>query len=390
MYCHILSVSEITGKKAQIRIDPNPFHVSGGGQPGDKGKLYGEGFKADVLDCRKSSDGAILDVKIAQGTPAAGMSAEAQVDLARNAIFSRMHSGEHVLSKVMERSREDIHIYKVAVGEDATSVFFHASGPVDWEFLFASEEQANQIVREGRAVTIRVLPLEQARELPQLKANWGRIDASEIRVVEIDGFDCIACSGSHVSNTSEIGEIFIESFKGGPEDWELTFALGGGSSKAEYGRIMRRLIHKIHCKPEELERSVDRMGAENKALSKALSKLRDYLALPWEEKKAGELPVSLFALPGVPKDMAMSSLSARSEAAPDAVVLGLFDDGESEWIPFGVMCGKNVTLLLKNLLKEPELAARGGGSPQMVSGVTGCKAAGRWLAALERLSAVSS
>ena len=75
MYCHILSVSEITGKKAQIRIDPNPFHVSGGGQPGDSGKLYGEGFKADVLDCRKSSDGAILDVKIAQGTPAAGMSA---------------------------------------------------------------------------------------------------------------------------------------------------------------------------------------------------------------------------------------------------------------------------------------------------------------------------
>ncbi|MDY3868154.1 MAG: alanyl-tRNA editing protein [Pyramidobacter sp.] len=387
MKCRIESVRELKGKKAQLCIEPNPFHVSGGGQPGDSGMLAGQDFAAEVTDCRKSDAGAVLDVKLSRGLPAEGMEIEAVVDTARNAVLSRMHSGEHVLSKVMENARDDVHIYKVAVGEKQTSVFFHASAPVDWDFLFESEKRANEIVSQGLDVSVRILPVEEAKKLTQLKANWGRIADSEIRIVEIDGFDCIACSGSHVSCTSEIGEIFIESFKGGPADWEVTFSLGAKSSKDEYSKIMRRLLHKVHCKPSELERSLERLSAENKELSKTLSKIRSYLVLPFDEVTAGSLSVSLFALTGIPRDMATASLSARCEETPCGVVLGLFDDGESAQIPFVVMSGAQCSLPLKDMLKDARLQARGGGNSGMISGVTSCRSAGVWLSAIEELSA---
>ncbi len=372
------------GKKAEITLSVNPFRVNGGGQPGDSGTLLGEGFEAQVLDCRKSSDGPVLEMKLRRGQPSPGLAVEAEVDMERHQVLSRMHSGEHLLSRVMENSRSDLQVYKVAVGEERTSVFFRCPRGIQWEFLFEAEEEANRIAAQNLPVTARIVPAEDARHLTGLKANWDRIDDGEIRVVEIQDFDKIACSGSHVEHTGQIGRIYIESFKGGPEQWELVFSLGDLSAQKEHCRIMRQLLHRLHCRPEELGPMVERLSQDNKSLSKTISKIRSFVVLPREEIEISGVPVFLYALTGIAKDIAMASLSSCCNENPGGLVLALLYDGESQRIPFVLMKGRALDLDPRDLKSYEELDIRGGGSADMLSGLTSCRSQSRWLAKLEQ------
>ncbi|MGB4208591.1 MAG: hypothetical protein WBJ42_00420, partial [Thermovirgaceae bacterium] len=63
----IEEILEREGKKAKIRVSGRAFHPSGGGQPGDSGRLESEGFEAEVLDCRSGGDGYVLDIVVKKG-----------------------------------------------------------------------------------------------------------------------------------------------------------------------------------------------------------------------------------------------------------------------------------------------------------------------------------
>jgi misacylated tRNA(Ala) deacylase len=78
------------------------------------------------------------------------------------------------------------------------------------------EEKINQEVQTGREVKTRILPREEAFQIPDLirtKINLLPAGIQEVRVVEIAGLDLQADGGTHVANTREVGNIHIVDYK---------------------------------------------------------------------------------------------------------------------------------------------------------------------------------
>ena len=265
----IMKIIDSTEKVIKIIVDPNPFHPAGGGQPGDTGCLRAENFLAHVIDCQKEGEEIVLYIKVKSGTIHENMQVESFVDLERQWLLSRMHSGEHVISKVLENTYPELHIYKVDVGTESTAVYLRYPHELNWEILFKAEEDANEVIKKDLPVTVDVLSPEDAKKMIDLKANWERIGENDlVRVVTIPDFDMIACSGTHVCRTSDIGGVFIEGFNGRAPEWEFRFTVHREEAMRKESYVMRKLLRTIGCPLEKLEEVFKRLQMENKALIK--------------------------------------------------------------------------------------------------------------------------
>jgi misacylated tRNA(Ala) deacylase len=92
-------------------------------------------------------------------------------------------------------------------------------GRLDFEFETLNldlvkeiEEKLNIEMEAARDVKIRILPREEAFQIPDLirtKINLLPESLTEIRIIEIVGLDIQADGGTHVANTKEVGPIRI-------------------------------------------------------------------------------------------------------------------------------------------------------------------------------------
>ena len=96
-------------------------------------------------------------------------------------------------------------------------------GRMDFEFETMQRELVDEInaainaeVANARPVSWRELPREEAFQIPDLirtKINLLPESIKMVRVVEIEGLDLQADGGTHVKNTSEVGQIRVVDYK---------------------------------------------------------------------------------------------------------------------------------------------------------------------------------
>jgi len=96
-------------------------------------------------------------------------------------------------------------------------------GRMDFEFERMQKELVEEIegkinaeVAAARPISVRILPRQEAFEIPDLirtKINLLPEYIKEVRVVEIEGLDLQADGGTHVANTSEVGQLRIADYK---------------------------------------------------------------------------------------------------------------------------------------------------------------------------------
>lgn len=380
----IAKVLSRKGKEARLELEETRFHASGGGQPGDTGRLVAPGFSAEVMDCLRDGGSVVLSARVLEGEPIEGLKVRAEVNLSRQALLSRMHSGEHVLSRVLESTHDGLEVYKVAVAEEETTVFMHWNGELGWDLLFEAENGANEVISRDLPVSALFYEPREAREIPGLKANWDRLGDEPIRVVTIPGFDCIACSGTHVSSTGQIGGILVTGYRGTAPEWEVKFTVHRERALEEHSRVMRVLLRKVSCPLEKLEKVYERLQEEKQALARAMDKAKGMLVLPWDNQRIGSKSLSFVLLPGFFPEMTVPAIKALIEGDPSAVGLVLIPSGEGHEGNFILACGPEAGIDLRTVLKKhPELKARGGGAPEWVNGVTGLAIVSRWVEVLK-------
>ncbi len=366
----IKEIVKISGKKAVIVTDPNPFHPAGGGQPGDTGILKSADFYADVTDCQTENGKNFLYIKVNKGELVEELVVEAEVNLERQWLLSRMHSGEHVLSKILENSHPGLHIYKVAVETDSTTVYLHYPNELTWEILFHAEEEGNKVIEADLPVSVCVKSYEEAREIKGLKANWDRIGENDaVRIVSIPDFDIIACSGTHVYRTSEIGGVHVEGFKGRYPEWEFRFTVHRNQKLKEESYAIRKLLREIGCPIEKLESVFKRLQQENKTLLKGIDSLREFVAFPWEEAAVKEFPLFFYHGANIPVEVASASVSRKIKEMDTS--LCLFITSADEGSQFFLGAGERVSLDVAAFVRKNKiLGIRGGGRKDWVSGRT--------------------
>ncbi len=359
------------GSTVRILMEPCTFHPAGGGQPGDTGVLFLDDKKIPVLDTVKDEWGTWVVLAKRWKGCFVDATVKYEVDEARHSLLSRMHSGEHVLSRVLEKKYPGLKIYKVNVGTEETSVYVRYDGILDWPILFKAEAEGNEIVRKNLPVRIEYHSRDTARNIPDLKVNWERIGDQTVRVVRMGEFDTIACSGSHVCGTGDIGEIFITGYNGSAPDWVFRFTVEGEALAGEYLRRMRSLLRTVGCSAGELVGVFSRAQEEKKELARTIERIMPLVQFQWSGSNIGDGFFRWVVVPGIPRDVASHAVRRMIQADHAAVCLVLLPEDEGSRGGFLLARGVGVNINLADFVRSTKiLDARGGGKPDWVNGIT--------------------
>jgi alanyl-tRNA synthetase len=205
----ILELRSAGESKTAIVLDKSIFYPDGGGQPADRGTING----VPLLDVR-DNDGEISHLIAA--TDAAKLKpgkAELLLDVRRRRDYTALHSGQHILSGTII-SMIGAPTVSMHLGDETYTIDVDTPEMSD-EFLLTVEEAVANVIEENRPVTIHLCPPEDINTFPLRKVP--PMGEEVIRVVEIEGCDIIACCGTHVKRTGEIGLFRIhgaEKYKG--------------------------------------------------------------------------------------------------------------------------------------------------------------------------------
>jgi misacylated tRNA(Ala) deacylase len=191
-----------------VALDRTAFYPGGGGQPNDVGTLNG----LTVVKVRKAGNEVmhVLDGEL----PAVGAKVHGVINWDRRYKLMRTHTAMHVLCGTVFRDYSAL-----VTGGDMEPL----KGRMDFEFerlqkelVSVIEASVNREVRAGREVRVKILPRAEAFQIPDLirtKINLLPEDIQQVRTVEIVGLDLQADGGTHVRNTSEVGQIRVADYK---------------------------------------------------------------------------------------------------------------------------------------------------------------------------------
>ncbi len=197
-----------------IILDQTAFYPGGGGQPADSGSITAAGFNLQIKRARKSGPDVLHIIDPELPALESGLAVSGKIDWERRYQLMRTHTAMHILCGVIFRD------YGASVTGGSMEPM---SGRMDFEFetmhkelVQAIEIAINLEVDNARPVKVDILPREEAFQIPDLirtKINLLPEGIQEVRVVEIEGLDLQADGGTHVNNTSEVGQIEVVDYK---------------------------------------------------------------------------------------------------------------------------------------------------------------------------------
>ncbi len=121
----------------------------------------------------------------------------------------RLPTAEHILAKILENKFN----VKVGICKFDNDGLLEVFSQVDLREVDVKEleEEVNEVISKNLVVKKYVLPRQEAEKVVDL---WKVPETvTQIRIVDIQGFDKRPCKDEHVDNTSEIGRIRINSIE---------------------------------------------------------------------------------------------------------------------------------------------------------------------------------
>jgi alanyl-tRNA synthetase len=364
------TVVEVTSNdqgRPGVVLDKTLFYPTSGGQMHDTGTL-GDLPVVDVLD------EATRIVHVVEGdAPEPGVTLIGQIDGERRAHHRQQHTGQHVLSRVIE-DHWGWPTISSRLGETMNTLEIEAK-EVTSAMMREMEDRTNRILWEGRGVRVRYLEEDEAAEAG-LRKKVER--EGPVRVVEVEGIDRCACGGTHVASTAEIGLVAIvglEKIRGGTR---LLFLCGDRATRWRRERVdwldetARQLTTGMDQVPETVLRLQDESRARKKRME-AMAKELVHARVPRWREGAEPVGSSQAVLRILDADEALAASEGIHAVVEDGGLFAAFvvEDGKkcqvlvaaSDGVP--VDCGK----LLSGALAP--LGGRGGGQASFARG--GCQ-----------------
>lgn len=198
------------GETARVVLDVTHFYPEGGGQPADRGTLTGT-TTWPVSDVQKTDE---IYHTVEGESPTAGETVVGTLDWERRHAHMRYHTAQHLLSAVLieeyDAPTTGNQLYADRARLDCGYDRFSRAD------LDEIEARMNELIQEG--FDVRWYTLDRERAEAQLDPERTRLELlpdsiREVRIVEIGDsdtpFDRVACAGTHVSNTDEIGRVEV-------------------------------------------------------------------------------------------------------------------------------------------------------------------------------------
>jgi misacylated tRNA(Ala) deacylase len=208
------TVTSVLSAERAVVLNRTAFYPGGGGQPCDFGTLTVEGATYPVDKVKKQGDDVLHFLGGDLSLPSIDAASHGTLDWARRYELMRTHTALHVLCGTIFRDY-GAHV----TGGDMQPL----KGRLDFEFetmhgelVREIEASINKEVAQAREIRVKILPREEAFQIPDLirtKINLLPEGIMQVRTVEIVGLDLQADGGTHVHNTSGVGKIRVADYK---------------------------------------------------------------------------------------------------------------------------------------------------------------------------------
>ncbi len=265
-------VLDTTDDGRRVYLDRTAFYPTSGGQPFDTGTLGG----ANVIEVIDEGDRVVhvLDAPVATGEITAEISWQRRFD------HMQQHSGQHLLSAVLEELFK-IPTVSFHLGAEVSTIDVAAPSLTPLQ-IDQAEDRCAEIVSEARPLAIT---FEDATADLGLRKESQR--TGTLRVVTIQGIDRSACGGTHVRTTAEIGPVLIRKTEKIRGNTRLEFVCGLRAlrhARADF-RTLQELARQLSAPAAETPGLV----ASNLERIKTLEKSNQRLASELAQREGREL-----------------------------------------------------------------------------------------------------
>src|SRR5689334_15219741 len=375
----VVEVLERQGRPA-IVLDRTAFYPTSGGQVHDLGVLTANGTEIAITNVVDEEDGRILHFA---STPIpVGVQVHGRIDAARRRDHVQQHTGQHVLSAAFIRLF-NMPTVSFHMGEECCTIDLETAG-LTAEQAQKAELLANEVIAENRPVSIRFVPLEEARKLGLRKLPPKQ--TGDLRLIDISEFDLTACGGTHVRATGQIGSILLRKAEKVKQGVRVEFVCGlraVNTARRDYTTLTEAAAlysSHIYDVPDQVRKSLAESKAAGKAQHKLLEELAEFYAERLLAQAAGSPQVITQFFPD--RDALFIKLLAQKLTAGKNAVIALLASGAGQpTLVFAQSPGQksNMGQLMKEAMAQ--LGGRGGGSADMAQG--GVPAGGLGLERLE-------
>jgi len=249
-----------------VQLDQTAFYPEGGGQPSDIGLIDG----IAVLEVRER-EGKILHI-----LPRAidtGKAVQCSIDWEYRYSLMQHHTGEHIVSGLIHK-HHGLDNVGFHMGKDVVTLDFN--GELSAQELREIEQMANEAIYSNQPIKV---DYPDAHTLSTMPYRSKKALEGDVRIVKAGSYDCCACCGIHVANTSEVGIIKLinaTKYKGGIR----VSMLCGQKAVAHYDQLLSsvgQISALLSAKPEEIAVAVAQQKEEVVALKQRLAALTQHL-----------------------------------------------------------------------------------------------------------------
>ncbi len=362
----VLESLERDGRNA-IVLDRTAFYPTSGGQVHDTGMLMYGDQQITITEVADEDGGRILHFA-AKPLPA-GTAVRGAIDSARRRDHIQQHSGQHVLSAAF------IQLFNMPtvsfhMGEESCTIDLETAGLTIAQAQKA-ELLANEVIAEDRPVSIRFVPLEEARQLGLRKLPPKQ--TGDLRLINISNFDLTACGGTHVRATGQIGSILLRKIEKVKQGMRVEFVCGlraVNTARRDYSTLTEAAAlysSHIYDVPEQIRKSLAEAKAAGKAQHKLLEELAEFQAERMLAQSSGSprIITHVFA----ERDALFIKLLAQKLTASQSNVVALLGSLAGQpTLVFAQSPGQksNMGQLMKGAMAQ--LGGRGGGSADLAQG----------------------
>ena len=195
------------GADSFLVTDKSSFYAESGGQVGDTGYIYGDGFTFEVENTTKTNDGVFLHYgRIIDGDNAkTGDRVKTVINATRRDAIARNHTAAHLLQAALRKTLGS-HVEQAGqlVNENTVRFDFSHFSAMTSDELKTVENEVNHIILSAENVTMTEMPIEEAKKTGAM-ALFGEKYGDVVRVVKAGDFSTELCGGTHVSNTGKLG-----------------------------------------------------------------------------------------------------------------------------------------------------------------------------------------
>lgn len=238
----------------EVILDKTIFypHMSGG-QPKDEGTIN----NIKVIDVQEKEDEIIHVVK----EPLTNK-VQLKIDYDVRFDYMQQHSGQHILSfafsKLFNGKTVGFHL-----SSDYTTIDIDKE--LTEEMIVQAETLSNKVVYENKRMISNTYTYEETKSLDLRKAP-PKLD--RLRIVSIEDYDSVACGGTHVGYTSEVGIIKVIKTEKHKLGTRVEFLCGQRALKdyINKNKALMDLSLLFTCRTDMLLDNINKLLEENKNL----------------------------------------------------------------------------------------------------------------------------